>query len=112
MLGELKGTLPITLVTQKRTGIGSATSEVAQLKGLRYACMNEPSKNDRINEGILKEITGGDPIQARHLFQEMMTFKPQFNLVCCTNHLLDIKAQDEGTWRRISVCDFKSRICS
>lgn len=109
VLGELKGTLPITLVTQKRTGIGSATSEVAQLKGLRYACMNEPSKNDRINEGILKEITGGDPIQARHLFQEMMTFKPQFNLVCCTNHLLDIKAQDEGTWRRIRVCDFKSK---
>ena len=108
-LGDLKGTVPISLITKKRQDIGSSSSEVACLKGLRYACMNEPSKGDKINEGILKEITGGDPIQARQLYSESITFIPQFKLVCCTNHLFEIKAQDDGTWRRIRQVPFESR---
>jgi P4 family phage/plasmid primase-like protien len=108
-LGEYKGTVPITLITQKRNSIGGTSSEVAQLKGKRYAVMQEPSKGDVINEGIMKEITGGDPIQARALFKETITFIPQFKLCVCTNTLFDIKSTDDGTWRRIRVCDFMSK---
>ena len=108
-LGDYKGTVPITLVTQKRNGIGNTSSEVVQLQGTRYAVMQEPSKGDKINEGIMKEITGGDPIQCRALFKESITFIPQFKLVVTTNNLFDIKSNDDGTWRRIRVCDFKSK---
>ena len=108
-LGQYKGTVPITLITQKRNGIGGTSSEVAQLEGIRYAVMQEPSKGDKINEGIMKEITGGDPIQARALYKETATFIPQFKLVVCTNTLFEIDSNDEGTWRRIRVCDFKSK---
>jgi P4 family phage/plasmid primase-like protien len=108
-LGDYKGTVPITLITQKRNSIGSTSSEIVQLKGTRYAVMQEPSKGDRINEGIMKEITGGDPIQGRALFKDTVTFIPQFKLVVCTNTLFDIKSNDDGTWRRIRVCDFKSK---
>ena len=108
-LGEYKGTVPITLITQKRNSIGSTSSEIVQLMGTRYAVMQEPSKGDKINEGIMKEITGGDPIQGRALFKDTVTFTPQFKLVVCTNTLFDIKSNDDGTWRRIRVCDFKSK---
>jgi P4 family phage/plasmid primase-like protien len=109
LLGDYKGTVPITLVTQKRNGIGNTSSEVVQLQGTRYAVMQEPSKGEKINEGIMKEITGGDPLQARALFKESVTFIPQFKLVVCTNHLFDIKSNDDGTWRRIRVCPFQSK---
>jgi len=109
VLGEYKGTVPITLVTQKRTSIGGTSSEVVQLMGTRYAVMQEPSKGDRINEGIMKEITGGDPIQGRALFKDTVTFAPQFKLVVCTNTLFDVNSNDEGTWRRIRVVDFKAK---
>jgi len=109
MLGEYKATVPITLVTQKRSQIGSTSSEIVQLMGVRYAVMQEPSKGEKINEGIMKELTGGDPIQGRALFKEAVTFIPQFNLVVCTNNLFDIKSNDDGTWRRIRVCDFMSK---
>ena len=108
-LGDYKATVPITLLTQKRNSIGSTSSEIVQLMGVRYAVMQEPSKGEKINEGIMKEITGGDPIQGRALFKEAVTFIPQFKLVVCTNTLLDIKSNDDGTWRRIRVCDFMSK---
>ena len=108
-LGDYKGTVPITLVTDKRPSIGGTSSEVMQLKGIRYAVMQEPSKGAKLNEGILKELTGGDPLQARALFQESETFEPQFKLVVCTNNLFDIDSNDDGTWRRIKKCDFVSK---
>ena len=108
-LGEYKGTVPITLVTDKRNSIGGTSSEVMQLKGVRYAVMQEPSKDARINEGVMKELTGGDPIQARALYCESETFIPQFDLVVCTNTLFEIASNDDGTWRRIRICDFMSK---
>ena len=108
-LGEYKGTVPITLVTEKRGCIGGTSSEVMQLKGIRYAVMQEPSKNAKINEGPMKELTGGDPLQARGLYKESETFIPQFSLAVCTNTLFDITSNDDGTWRRIRLCNFVSK---
>ena len=109
LLGDYKGVVPLQLITQKRTTIGSTSSEIVQLKGKRYAVMQEPSKGDAINEGIMKEITGGDPIQGRALWSDSITFIPQFKLVVTTNTMFDIKNNDDGTWRRIRVCDFESK---
>jgi P4 family phage/plasmid primase-like protien len=108
-LGEYKGTVPITLVTEKRGLIGGTSDEVLKLKGVRYAVMQEPSKDVKLNEGIMKELTGGDPIQARGLYSESEIFEPQFNLVVCTNNLFDIESNDDGTWRRIRKVDFVSK---
>lgn len=108
-LGDYKATVPITLITQSRNTIGSTSPEIVQLMGVRYACMQEPSKGDKINEGIMKEITGGDPLVGRALFKDSITFIPQFKLVVCTNVLFEIKTNDDGTWRRIRVCDFMSK---
>ena len=108
-LGEYKGTVPITLVTEKRNNIGGTSSEIIQLKGIRYAVMQEPSKDAVINEGVMKELTGGDPIQARALYCDSEIFEPQFSLVVCTNALFEIKSNDDGTWRRLKLVDFKSK---
>ena len=109
-MGTYKGTVPITLITAKRNGIGSTSSEVAQLDGVRYAVMQEPSKGDKINEGTMKELTGGtDPIQARALFKDTITFIPQFKLVVCTNTDFENTSNDDGTWRRMRYIDFMSK---
>ena len=71
--------------------------------------MQEPSKNDVINEGIVKELTGGDPIQCRALFKDSVTFIPHFKLVVCTNCMFDVKSNDDGTWRRLRKVDFHSK---
>lgn len=109
ILGDYKGEVPITLVTQKRGQIGGLSPEIAKLKGIRYAVMQEPSKGDSLNEGIMKELTGEDPISGRALYKDTVTFIPQFSLCVCTNTLFEIKSSEDGTWRRIRLCDFLSK---
>jgi P4 family phage/plasmid primase-like protien len=111
-LGDYKGTVPITLVTEKRNTIGGTSSEIMALKGVRYAVMQEPSKDAVINEGVMKELTGGDPLQARALFANSEIYIPQFSLVVCTNEFFEIKSNDDGTWRRMKLVDFVSKFIS
>lgn len=109
VLGEYKGDVPLTLLTQQRTKIGGLAPELVALKGVRFAVMQEPSKGDRINEGIMKQVTGGDPIQARAPYMpQMVNFVPQFKLVVCSNYMMELCSQDHGTRRRIRVVDFES----
>ena len=110
ILGEYKGDVPLTLITQQRTKVGGLAPELVALKGVRYAVMQEPSKGDKINEGIMKQITSGiDPIQCRAPYMtEVLNYIPQFKLVVCTNELMEIKSNDHGTWRRIRVVEFLS----
>jgi P4 family phage/plasmid primase-like protien len=110
VLGEYKGVVPLSLLTDKRTKIGGTSPEVIGLQGLRYAVMQEPTKGERVNEGVMKQLVSGiDPIQARGLYmQNAVQFYPQFKLVLCSNYLMEIKSNDHGTWRRIRVVPFMS----
>ena len=108
-LGEYAGSVPVTLITEKRPSIGGTSSEIMQLKGIRYAVMAEPRKGDRINEGIMKQLTGDSTISGRALYCDTETFTIQFHLVVCTNTLFEMNSHDDGTWRRIRICDFESK---
>ena len=110
VLGDYKGDVPLTLVTEKRGKVGGLAPEIVQLKGKRYAVMQEPSKGDRINEGIMKQLTSGkDQIQGRAPYMpQTISFIPQFNLVVTANVFMEIKSNDHGTWRRIRAVPFKS----
>jgi P4 family phage/plasmid primase-like protien len=108
VLGEYHGVVPLSIVTEKRPKVGGVSPEIIQLMGTRLAVINEPSAGDRLNEGPMKALTGGDPIQGRYLFKNMVTFIPQFKLTVCTNVMFDINATDNGTWRRIKVVPYLS----
>jgi len=108
VMGDYKATVPVSIITKDRVNVGGASPEVAVLIGIRYAVMQESSVSDMINEGPMKELTGGDQIQCRPLYRDPISFIPQFKLVMPTNNLPGMKGKDEGTWRRIRACEFKS----
>jgi P4 family phage/plasmid primase-like protien len=110
VLGEYKGDVPLTLVTDNRGKVGGLAPEIVQLKGKRFAVMQEPKKGDKMNEGIMKQYTSGkDPIQGRAPYMpQTISFIPQFKLVVTCNVLMEIKSNDHGTWRRIRAVPFKS----
>lgn len=108
-LGDYYAIAPISLITQQRQKQGQASPDIVALKGLRFAVMQEPSKDDRINDGAMKELTSGvEPIKGRNLFSTSVTFVPQMKIGVCSNNFPKINSQDHGTWRRIAVVDFMS----
>ena len=110
ILGEYKGDVPLSLITNSRTKVGGVSPEIVQLRGIRYALMQEPKKGDVINEGIMKQLTSGeDNLQGRAPYMEKtISFKPQLKLVVTANIFMQINSNDHGTWRRIRVCPFES----
>lgn len=108
-IGEYAFKFPISLLTQKRGASGAANPEVARTRGKRFGCFQEPDEGEKINIGLMKELTGGDKILVRALYAEPFEFKPQFKLVLCCNHLPKVPSDDEGTWRRMSVVEFLSK---
>ena len=106
--GDYCCTLPVSLITQSRGRAEGATPALAQTKGKRFACFQEPEGTESINVGLMKELSGGDTLMARGLHKDPIEFKPQFKMVLTCNVLPDINASDRGTWRRVRAVEFKS----
>jgi P4 family phage/plasmid primase-like protien len=111
-LGEYACTVPISLFTQKRKSSGSAAPEVARLRGRRFVTMQEPDESIALNTGLMKEISSGEKMYARDLFESGSEFEvlAKFHLAC--NEKPKINTMDGGTWRRLVVINFLSKFVS
>lgn len=86
-----------------RMTTGTANSDIARLKGARLVTSVEPNEGMRLNEGLLKQITGDDMITARKLYGDEFEYRPEFKLWMATNHKPTIRGTDTGIWRRIHM---------
>jgi putative DNA primase/helicase len=81
-------------------------NDVARLRGIRVATMNETTQGARFDEAKLKDLTGSDTLTARFLHQEFFDFQPTHRLVIRGNHKPAINGTDEGVWRRLRLVPF------
>jgi len=81
-------------------------NDLAKLCGARFVTASESDGGRRLDETVIKQLTGGDTIAARFLYSESFEFTPQLKLWLGTNHKPTIRGQDEGVWRRIRVIPF------
>ena len=112
MLGELSIKFDTTLFSGKKTGLGNASPELARAEPpVRLATMEEPDRNEELNIGYLKKLSGGDKYWARDLFEKGKStreVKPMFMLTFICNALPKLKHSDQATWNRIRVIPFES----
>jgi P4 family phage/plasmid primase-like protien len=101
--GEYQETLPVTAITRKRADAGSATPEMIVIKDKRFVSMMEPEEGEKINTSLMKQLTGGDVVKARGLFQDQDQFIVTARIFMSCNNLPPVSSMDEGTWRRIRV---------
>ena len=88
------------LVAQRHEGHPTA---VARLFGARMVVAAETEAGDRLDEAKIKELTGGDLLEARRMREDPWQFKPSATWFLHTNYRPRIRGGDEGIWRRIRL---------
>jgi len=104
LLGDYAVAVSPDLIMLRRHG--GIPNDVARLRGVRAALMNETSQGARFDEAKLKDLTGGDTLTARFLHQEFFDFHPTHRLLIRGNHKPTINGTDEGIWRRLRLVPF------
>jgi putative DNA primase/helicase len=66
----------------------------------------ETEAGRRLNETMVKELTGGDRIRARRMREDNWEFAPTHTIVMATNHKPVIRGTDKGIWRRPKLIPF------
>lgn len=96
----------ISLITGKRSASGQANPELAKVRGKRIVMFSEPEEGSKLNNSVIKEMTGNDAIQARALYEAPITFVPNFTPViqCNTFNLQDV--QDDSIPKRLRFIKF------
>ena len=107
VMGDYASTVSIaTFLDTGTRGGGDATPDLARLPGVRLAIASEPASGDRLSETVIKTITGGERILARHLFHDLFEYDPPFKVTIACNQKPTIRGQDHGIWRRIIMLPF------
>jgi P4 family phage/plasmid primase-like protien len=89
---------------------GQASPDLAQLPGVRMLRTSEPDKGVKLSEALIKQVTGGDPIGARHLNMPFFWFVAVFKLTISGNYKPKIDGTDEGIWRRVRLVPWRVTI--
>lgn len=112
--GDYGETVPIeTFLDQGRgRNAGAATPDLAILPGIRFLRTSEPEKGAKLAEALIKLVTGGEPIQARHLNRDYFKFRPAFKLTMSGNYRPAIDGTDEGIWRRLVLVPFSVTVAA
>lgn len=112
-ISDLMGTYasnvqPETIMVKKNDG--GANSDIARLKSSRFVTSVEPNEGVRLNEGLVKQLTGGDKVTCRFLYGKEFEYVPEFKIWIGTNHKPTIRGTDVGIWRRIKLIPFEVNI--
>lgn len=89
---------------------GEATPDLARLPGIRFLRTSEPEKGAKLAEALIKLITGGEQIDARHLNKGFFSFLPSFKVTISGNHKPKITGHDDGIWRRVMLVPWDVQI--
>lgn len=109
LMGNMGKTVQADLLTVRKHD-SSSYWELAPLVSARMVMAAEAEQGKKLAESRVKDLTGGERINACFKYLNPFEFLPCFKLWYCTNHLPAIRGTDEGIWRRICKVPFLVQI--
>lgn len=85
-------------------------TNVADLQGARFVATIEAGAGRRLDETLVKQLTGGDRLKARFMRQDFFEFDPTHKLFLAANHKPVIRGNDHAIWRRVHLIPFNVTI--
>ena len=108
MLGDYARVAPVGIIckSDRLRDAEAASPTLAGLKGKRFVTMSESNEYGKLDEEIIKKLTGGEAITARALYQAATTFIPQFTLWLSCNDLPIVTDKSIFASDRLKVVEF------
>ena len=69
IMGDYAINVQIESILSKNNS-GNANSDIARMNGARFVRTTEPNEGVRFNEGLVKQLVGGDVITARFFIRQ------------------------------------------
>lgn len=109
VMGEYAKAAPSSMLAARRADDHGARPDLAMLEGVRLVSINELPAGLQLDEQVVKQVAGREPITARNLYVGFSSYRPRFTGWVRTNHKPIIKGDDDGIWRRIVILPFRRR---
>lgn len=89
---------------------GGIPNDIAALRGARVVTASEIKQGAKLDESLIKEMTGDSTMSARFMRGEFFEFSPTWKALWALNHRPVIRGTDLGIWRRIRLIPFEVKI--
>lgn len=109
IFGSYCVTFPTSMVTGKRTNSSSATPELSQAAHSKMAWIQEPDKKEKLQAGIIKELTGSDGFFSRMLYGNGGRQEGSFTLFLMCNKVPLVPSADTAFKNRARLIPFLSK---
>lgn len=108
--GDYYVDLPTSLITGKELKANEANPELYKGRGRRIAVFSEPEEGSKLNNSVIKKMTGGEPVSCRQLYGNPIEYKPLFHIVILCNLKFELQdISDDSMPRRIRYTFFKTK---
>lgn len=107
-LGDYATDIPAEMLTVRKND--AHPTERMCLLGARFASASETEGNTALAVAFVKRATGGDPITARHMGKDFVTFDPTHKIVLSTNNRPRIREGSDAIWRRVHLVPWEVQI--
>ena len=108
MLGDYSKVAPVGLICREKGTVNpeAASPTLAGLKGKRFVTMSESNEYGKLDEEKIKQMTGGEEITARGLYEAATSYLPQFTLWLSCNDLPAVTDHSLFASERVRVIEF------
>ena len=101
VFGGYAASVGYALLKKHNSNPNAPSPALAPLVGARFVQSSEFGDGERLEESLVKNITGSDPISYRPPYGDQAVFMPQCKIFLATNFFPKISFDHDAMWRRI-----------
>ena len=106
VLGSYSAAAPFAHFLESKN---ESTNDIARLKGKRFVTASESGPGKYMDEVKIKQLTGGDYVTCRFLYNEFFTYRPTYKIFLSCNDKPRLKGTDNAIWDRMKILPFNVR---
>lgn len=107
LFGDYAITIDFETLLHHRSQSGESRRDLPRLHKARLVTANETPTNARWDERTIKQLTGGDTLSGRWLYQEKFEFTPTHTIWCRGNDQPRVEDLSAAFWRRLRLVPFR-----